>query len=418
MLEHTYAIESCRICNESNLESILNFGEISFSGVFELQGSLVPKVALNLGRCLSCGLVQLLHSYDQAILYGESYGYESHLNASMAEHLRSKASVLEAKIRKRGDGETGEIIALDIASNDGTLLQGYSKDVVKVGIDPLIDIVQDRYPNGAHKIKDFFSSKAYFEVMSDKADLVTSLSVIYDLNDPIDFAKNVANVLKDGGIWHLEQSYLPLMCSTLSYDTICHEHLLYLSLHDIKEILAKANFRILDVTLNDVNGGSIAVTAIKNDELQQVDPFVQFLLEREVKEGYRNGEALKKFANRAFDHRDKLVGLIKSYKEEGFTIYGLGASTKGNVLLQWAKIGVLEILSIGDVNPNKVGKSTPGSDIPIVSEDEVLKNSGEGTVFILLPWHFRKNILKKCIKVLGDGSKVLIPLPEIEIVSS
>lgn len=418
MTNQAFAIESCRVCQESNLESILDFGELSFTGVFAVDGSQIPKAELNLGRCRSCGLVQLLHSYDQEILYGESYGYESHLNSSMADHLKYKAAALEAKIRKDDESSSGDFIALDIASNDGTLLQGYSKDVIKVGIDPLIGVVKDFYPEETHKIKSFFSSEVYFEVMKDKADLVTSLSVIYDLENPIKFAKEVASVLKDGGLWHLEQSYLPSMCKTLSYDTICHEHLLYLSLHDIKEILTQANFSILDVTLNDVNGGSIAVTAIKGETSNRVDPFVEFLLAKEVREGFQNGVALHEFASAALDHRLKLKNLLESYKNEGYLLYGLGASTKGNVLLQWAGIGNQLVLSIGDVNSKKEGKRTPGSNIPIISEAEVLKKSGEKTMYILLPWHFRKNILKKCNQSLGEGSKFLIPLPEIEVVAS
>jgi hypothetical protein len=418
MANNSYQISACRICKSSNLESILDFGEISFTGIFQLQGSLVPKAQLHLGRCVSCGLVQLLNSYDQKVLYGNSYGYESHLNSTMAEHLRTKASVLEARFRNSETRVSEKFIALDIASNDGTLLQGYSKDVIKIGIDPLIDIVKDCYPDGAFKIKSFFSSEVLFDVMSEKVDLVTSLSVIYDLEDPLSFAKDVASVLKEGGVWHLEQSYLPSMCSTLSYDTICHEHLLYLSLHDISEILTKANFQIVDVTLNDVNGGSIAVTAIKTEKPQRTDPFVQFLLAKEKLEGYRNGLALQKFAVRASQHRDQLSKLVRSYREDGYLIYGLGASTKGNVLLQWANIGVEEILCIGDINPNKAGKCTPGSNIPIVSEAEVLEKSGEGKMFVILPWHFRSHILKKCTRAISSGSKFLIPLPEIEVVSS
>jgi hypothetical protein len=152
---------------------------------------------------------------------------------------------------------------VDIASNDGFLLQGYTVAGSYVGIDPLLDNFSDYYPPAAIKIKDFFSSSTYFESTKTKAHLVTSLSVLYDINDPIQFATDVHSILEDEGIWHLEQSYVPLMVDTLSYDTICHEHLTYLRLKDIQEILTRTGFQIIDVSLNSINGGSIAVTAIK-----------------------------------------------------------------------------------------------------------------------------------------------------------
>lgn len=409
---------TCRICKATTLESVLDFGEIALTGVFERIEISVPKAEMNLGRCTSCGLVQLLHTYDQELLYGSSYGYESHLNSGMVQHLKSKAASLESRFFSIPDSSTDSFIVVDIASNDGTLLNGYSSRITKVGIDPLIDVVDDCYPAEALKIQSFFSADAYFSVMKEKADLVTSLSVIYDLDDPITFAEGVASILKEGGIWHLEQSYLPLMCSTLSYDTICHEHLLYLSLHDIKSILENSGFQILDVSLNDVNGGSIAVTAKKSVTELNPEPFVNYLLEKENVQGYRDGSALRLFAEKSHQHKLEISKLINEYNSEGYKIFALGASTKGNVMLQWAGLSASVIQSVGDINPKKFGKRTPGSDIPITSEKNIIELSDSKTLILVLPWHFRSGIIKNCRQVLDNGSKFLFPLPSIEVVAS
>lgn len=409
--------KTCRICGFADLESVLDFGSISLTGVFEIIDVAVPTAEMHLGRCVKCGLVQLLHTYNQEYLYGASYGYESHLNSAMAQHLKSKAASLESRFFAKTPSDK-QIVAVDIASNDGTLLAGYSESIVKVGIDPLINIVDDCYPSDATKINEFFTSESYFNVYSEKADLVTSLSVIYDLDDPISFAKGVFDILKDGGIWHLEQSYLPSMCSTLSYDTICHEHLLYLSLHDIRTILDRTGFQILDVSLNDVNGGSIAVTAIKGSSKIDSDPFVEFLLAKEIKEGYQESTALAAFASRARLHKAEIAVLIKAYREKNYKIYALGASTKGNVLLQWAGLTSNQIEAVGDINPKKYGKRTPGTDIPIISESEIIGLADPKTIVLVLPWHFRSGIIRNCRAILDKGAKFLLPLPSIEIVSS
>ena len=397
---------------------MLDFGDIALTGVFKTPDVEIPFAPMNLGRCRECGLVQLLHTYDQNLLYGETYGYESHLNSSMVQHLKSKAKSLESRFRKGEDTNQQTFTVVDIASNDGTLLTGFSDSAIKVGIDPLIEVVDDYYPQGAIKIAEFFSSEAYFASMSDLADLVTSLSVIYDLDDPIGFAKNVGAILKDGGIWHLEQSYLPLMCTTLSYDTVCHEHLLYLSLFDIKGIVERAGFQILEVSLNDVNGGSIAVTAVKTQDPIVADPFVEFLLQEEATNGFRDGSAIQTFAERAAVHKSSLAELILRYHDLGFEIYALGASTKGNVLLQWAKLNSKQILAVGDINPKKYGKRTPGTDIPILAERELIEKAGPNTIFLVLPWHFRSGIIKNCRPILEAGGKFLFPLPGIEVVAS
>lgn len=414
MINVTQQVLVCRVCQKSELETIIDFGDLSLTGVFLKDGSEAKKEPLVLCRCKSCGLIQLGHNYSEIDLYGDSYGYESHLNNSMVEHLQQTARILEKKYLT----DKKELVVVDIASNDGTLLSGYkNSSIKKIGIDPLLDVVGDFYPPGCIKIKDFFSSSAYWKYVGNPAGLVTSLSVLYDLNDPVTFARNINQILVDEGIWHFEQSYLPLMIETTSYDTICHEHLLYLSLHDIQRILDNSGFKILDASINGTNGGSIAVTAIKTNLVVPPDPFVDYLLQSETKSGIVDGTRIQTFASNYLRHSLELKNLVTQFKLSGADIIGFGASTKGNVLLQTAGLDFADIRAIGDINPRKFGKQTPGSSIPIVSEYELIATAGEATVAIVLPWHFREGLIKSLESYLCKGGKLIFPLPRIEVVS-
>ena len=404
---------NCRICGGPNLYEAMDFGNLALTGVFQADGDQVPTAPLCLCRCQDCGLVQLRHSYQQESLYGETYGYESHLNASMVSHLQAKAKMLE---RKYLAGNSHPVV-VDIASNDGTLLAGYTNPNSRlIGIDPLIHVVTDYYPVTATKLQEFFSASGYFSQVSEKADLVTSLSVLYDLDNPRKFAQDIAEILNDNGIWHFEQSYLPTMVDTLSYDTICHEHLLYLTLSDIQNLLAGTDMVIIDASLNSINGGSITVTAQKSSKKKK-SPFVDFLLDKEEKSGYRTNEPIKRFSEKASQHKIDLKNLIQKYIASGFEVYALGASTKGNVLLQWLEIDQKMIKSVGDVNSRKFGKQTPGTCIPIVAESEILNLAKENVIAIVLPWHFRQGIVTKSQQFMQSGGALLFPLPQIEVVS-
>ncbi len=406
-------IGSCRLCGSTHIEILLDFGKISLTGLFLNENEIVPKADLTLVTCLDCNLVQLNHSYPKDVLYGSNYGYESHLNSSMLSHLHAKAKMLSKKYL----GSKGKIV-VDIASNDGSFLSGFIGDgIEKVAIDPIINNLSNHYPASTVKIAEFFSAEVYWKYMSKPATLVTSLSVLYDLDQPLVFAKHVFEILEENGIWHLEQSYLPSMVETTSYDTVCHEHLLYLSMHNLKVILEKTGFSIIEVSINDVNGGSIAVTAMKKKNFTVCDdPFVNFLLKQEIDNGFTDGRAMHEFTRSAFKHKENLGSLIHEYKQFGFEIYGLGASTKGNVLLQWVGIDNQVVKSIGEINPRKFGKVTPGTNIKIVDERDILTRIPDksGILSLVLPWHFRNGIISRSENYLSNGGKLLFPLPKIQ----
>jgi hypothetical protein len=414
MSEIASKVSLCRVCASSLLDIVIDFGHLSLTGVFLEDGNSVQKEPLVLCRCQDCGLVQLGHNYSQLALYGDSYGYESHLNKSMVNHLQQKARILEKKYLS---GLTKPVV-VDIASNDGTLLSGYLDDAItKIGIDPLMEIVSDHYPKSAIKIGEFFSAASFWAHASAPSNLVTSLSVLYDLDDPVGFARQVSQILCDDGIWHFEQSYLPLMLEATSYDTICHEHLLYLSMHDIKRILDSAGFKVIDASINGINGGSIAVTAMKTEKDVLPSPFVEFLLASEIENGIMDGTRISSFAKNFLWHASALNKLVLEYKHAGFDVIGFGASTKGNVLLQAANLDSKNIRTIGDINARKFGKQTPGTCIPIISEKQLIDTAGDSTIAIVLPWHFREGLISSLETYLGKGGKLIFPLPRIEVVS-
>ena len=415
MLFQTKFVAKCRICGSNSLRDILDFGNMHLTGVFLDDGAMVPEAPLKLVQCNSCFLVQLGNNYSQEFLYGETYGYESHLNKSMVQHLTRKARQLESRYLS----SIKSPVVVDIASNDGTMLSGYTNQASKlVGIDPIAQNLANCYPKNVTIINNFFSADEFFARIDEKANLVTSLSVLYDLDNPLQFISNIYEILAEGGVWHFEQSYMPLMVETSSYDTICHEHLLYLSMHDIVNLCKKAGFQIASASLNSINGGSIAVTAVKSTKKIQNDPYVEFLLQEEKDLGYQSSTRIIEFADKARIHKDKLSALVADYLKQDNAIFALGASTKGNVLLQWLQFDHSKILKIGDINPKKFGKETPGTKIPIQDEGEVLSQFGESSVGIVLPWHFREGIIQNCSDYLSKGGRLLFPLPAIQIVSN
>ncbi len=409
------ATSSCRICGHSNLNEVLDLGLSPISGHFPKIGEETKSLPLTLSRCEACGLIQLYNQMPVSDLYSETYGYESHLNISMQKHLRTKALNLQKIFHKRFGNKNG--VFLDIASNDGTLLSGYINDDRNhklVGIDPLICNFDNHYPNKAIKIQNFFSATEYLKRLSQKADIVTSVSVFYDLDDPIRFASDVLEILCDDGIWHLEQSYCVSMIQQTSFDTICHEHLLYLRAHDFNYIFDKVGFTVISVELNEINGGSISLSVEKSRGNKHCKKFNQ-LLNDEITNGFCDIDIYYKFAKKVQIYKEKLAQVIYKYSLEGYKIVGLGASTKGNIILHYSELDNSIVREIGEVNVKKYGRVTPGTKIPIVDETSIL-DSSDKTLAIVLPWHFKDTFIKKTIDFRKRGNLILFPLPEIEII--
>ena len=381
--------EYCRICGNTNLVSIIDIGVQALTGMFPgSREELVFSGPVELVKCTGddfCGLVQLRQSYDVELMYGENYGYRSGLNPSMVAHLTSKVkNILSKKILMDGD------LVLDIGSNDGTTLGVFpSGRYTLIGVDPSGQKFLDHYPSEVKLVPDFFSKKNVDEITNGrKAKVITSFSMFYDLEDPIAFAKEIEATLEDDGIWIFEQSYLPAMLRANSFDTICHEHLEFYSLKQIEWITKKAGLKVLEVEFNNINGGSFSITAAKiNSSMSPNFEGLEKIREEELTLGLDGFQIYESFKLRVEEAKKSLLDFLNKARAENKTVYGLGASTKGNVLLQYFEIDESLVTKIGEVNQDKFGKFTPGSLIPIVSEEDLLALNSD--YLLVLPWHFR-----------------------------
>lgn len=407
-------IARCRLCDGPSLVNILDLGAQALTGIFpKSKDEEVPAGPLQLCKCADCDLVQLRHNYDLGKLYGETYGYRSGLNQSMVRHLHQKVE----KIRSRVALSSGDLV-VDIGSNDSTLLQAYSKDLMLVGIDPSGPKFKQYYPAHVRLIPDFFSAGLVQRFYPGRrAKVITSIAMFYDLEHPQDFVDEIARVLDEGGVWVFEQSYLPFMLDTNSYDTVCHEHLEYYALKQIKLMLDHAELKIIDIEFNDINGGSFSVMAARrHSAYAAADAVVARTLEDEQRRGLDDVETYRRFAKRIADHRNRLLELLRTLKQQGKTVIGYGASTKGNVLIQYCGIDASLVPYIAEVNQDKFGAYTPGSVIPIVSEADA--RAMKPDYFIVFPWHFRGGILQREQNFLSGGGRLIFPLPQLDIVSA
>ena len=405
-------IKKCRICGNTHLERVLDLGEQMLTGVFPREkGANITTGPLCLVKCLGgdevCGLLQLEHSYDLGEMYGENYGYRSGLNASMVTHLQSKVRQILEQVRLR----EGDLV-VDIGSNDSTTLQAYpSSGLILVGIDPTGIKFHTYYPPHIQLISDFFSSALLKEHFAQqKAKVITSFAMFYDLEDPTTFMREIYDVLADDGVWVFEQSYMPTMLEMNAYDTVCHEHLEFYGLHQIKWMTDRVGFKIVDVALNDINGGSFSVMVSKSDGDLTPVPLVEKILDQERAMALESLAPFQAFAERAAQLKRDLRAFIEAAHGEGKTVAALGASTKGNVLLQYCNLTEKDIFAVGDVNADKFGCFMPGTWIPIISEEELLAKNPD--YLIVLPWHF-KMFFKNNARF--NGRNLVFPLPKVEI---
>lgn len=406
-------VKKCRICGNSHLERVLDLGEQMLTGVFPREkGAQFTRGPLQLVKCAGeddvCGLLQLEHSYDLGEMYGENYGYRSGLNASMVTHLHNKVKHIMGLVELH-DGD----LVIDIGSNDSTTLQAYpSKGLTLVGVDPTGVKFHTYYPQHIQLIPDFFTSellKARFP--GQKAKVVTSFSMFYDLEDPLGFMRQVFDVLADDGVWVFEQSYMPTMLDTNSYDTVCHEHLEFYALRQIKWMADRVGFKIIDVEFNDVNGGSFSITVAKSHGDTTVALVVQNILDEELAKGLDTLQPYHDFARRVERSRAELLAFLADARAQGQRVAVLGASTKGNVLLQYCGLATNDLACVGEVNPEKFGCYTPGTWLPIVNENDLLLD--EPDFLLVLPWHFRKFFVTNR---KWKTARLVFPLPRLEVV--
>lgn len=413
---------TCRVCGNAHLKPVIDLGEQFLQGSFVKQGLPVPplrRIPMNLVLCdvsqdeNACGLLQLRHSVPTPILYG-NYWYGSGTNETMRNHL--KGIVESALTIVRPDGGR----ALDIGCNDGTLLNAYGEGWEKWGVDPS-DIAR-KIAGQVNVVNTVFPSLEAAHRIGDRTfDCITSIAMFYDLDDPVDFVRNVAALLSAEGIWILEVAYLPLMLRMNAFDSICHEHLEYYSLAVLEHIARKCGLGVFRASLNGINGGTIRcyLARIERCGAYQTAADRAFLTKLRIMEfGMRLDEAetYQSFHDRIKACRARLQELFAEIRNRNETVHVYGASTKGNVLLQWYGLSSADLPYAADRNPDKVGARTLGTDIAIISEEE--SRARKPDYYLVLPWHFRAEFLRRERATVLNGTKMIFPLPEVEVVSA
>jgi len=417
--EKIIEIKRCRICKNEDLIPIISLGNQNLSGRFPNKNESDPiKTPLDLVKCNdsrnenACGLLQLKHTSDLNEMYGETYGYRSGLNKSMVDHLTNIAKISEQLV----DLDSEDVI-LDIGSNDATMLKAYTKPgIARIGIDPTAEKFRTHYTDNIKLISDFFSADKYRSIHPDKkAKIITSIAMFYDLEDPTSFAKEIKEILHKEGIWVLEQSYMPKMLEVNAFDTICQEHLEYYSLKQIEWMLSRIGLKVFDLEFNNVNGGSFKIYVCHQENPRNINETkINEIRNYEKMIGLDTMRPYQEFKRRVESIKDELGSFIKEEKANGKKIHVCGASTKGNVLLQYLDLDNKIIDAASDVNQDKWGKRTPGTNIPITSEEE--SRSSNPDYYLVLPWHFKSGIIEREKAFLERGGKLIFPMPQPEII--
>ena len=405
-------IKFCRNCKNSKFTNLFSLGKISFTGKFTKSFfHNVPKKYLHLLMCTKCKLVQLDRNFNLKYLYGKDYGYRTGINKTMTNHVKQIVKKSSNLVNLKAADHV-----LDIASNDATLLNFYPKNIITVGVDPLADKYKKYYNKVNYKISNFFHINHIKKLnLKKKFKIISALSVFYDLRDPNKFIRGVKEVLNEKGIFILEQADLLCIIKNNIFDTICHEHLGFFSSKVIIEMMKSNGLKVFNLEYNDINGGSSRYYIChQKAKYKTKKKKINKLLSQESKIGLHSTKVFKIFFAKILNEKDKLKKLIKKILSKKFVIHGYGASTKGNVLLQFYNIKNEDISYIADRNPLKYNLFTPGTKIKIISENHSRKLRPD--YYLVLPWHFKKEILIREKKIRKKGTKFIFPLPKVKVI--
>jgi len=405
------------------MKKILNIGSHYVSDFIQsdLDYEGRNKYSLDLQLEETTGAVRLIEDAPNETMWGK-YWYRSGINATMTKELGNVVTEICSRVKyKEGD------VWLDIACNDGTMMKQIPNKFVKLGIDPCDDSFYNESSKYGTVIQDYFSYDAYQQTGygDTKAKVITTIAMFYDLADPKMFINDVNKILADDGVWVLQLSYTPLMVKQLAFDNICHEHRYYYSLKTIKNLFAQHNLKIVDCELNDVNGGSFRIyvqkdiapiTSFGTSPLRDVCQFrIESILSLEEKFDIESPEVWTQFQNDIDALKEQTVIFIKEEVAKGKTIYGYGASTKGNTLLQYFGLDNTLITAMVERSPYKFGLKTIGTNIPIISEEEMRQTPPD--YMLVLPWHFINEFVSREQDFLNNGGKFIVPCPKFEIIN-
>ena len=403
------AIKACRVCKSTKLDTVLSLGDQYVPDFITAEGKS-PKAPLELVRCKSCGLIQLRHTFSRASLY-RHYWYKSGISPTMRRALSDLAAkALEVAHPKYDD------IVVDIGCNDGTLLRAYNTPgLMLVGFEPAENLAPEARRGTDWVFNDFFNARTYTQKFArSKAKIITSVAMFYDLEDPNNFVADVAHILAPDGVWVVQQNYLATMLEHNGFDNIGHEHLEYYSLGTMRRLLERHGLQIFEVDTNDVNGGSFR-TFICHTGQFPLGESVSSMESHEARLALDEHATYEKFASHIEKIRLQLHEFVAQEVKSGKTVYVYGASNRGNTILQYCGLDHTLIKKATDANPEKWGRKTAGTLIPIVPKEEARRDRPD--YFLVLPHHFIEEIRREESQYLKSGGKLIVPLPEFHLVT-
>ena len=414
-------IEACRICGSTNLTEVIHIEDQYLSPTFVTTNVDNPladiRVPQTLVLCVKddsangCGLLQLKETVDPDLLYRE-YFYRSAVSDTMRKDLQDVVDdVMSSEQVVAHDND----VVLDIGANDCTMLSYFPESLTRIGVEPAKNIDWEHVPDSINIINDYFSHNAIKEALGNrKVKILTCCAMFYDLDEPNGFVADVKDSLDPQGIWCIQLSYLPSMLKNINFYDICNEHLEYYSLHTLSNLMERHGLSVFDATTNHVNGGSARVFITHSERGAPATERLRALYAMEETLDLNNVQTYYDFKAQIDELKDKVKSIMLSEINQGKLVLGLGASTKGNMLLQLFDIGRETLPYISERNPEKVGLKTLGTDIELISEERARElNPG---CMLVLPWYFKDEIVKREKEYLDNGGKLLFPMPYPHVV--
>ena len=421
--ENISYLSKCKICGNTKLKKVIKLNKQYISAIFvksnkkndlkKIKTSLTLSLCIHDGNMNNCGHLQLHEIINPDLLY-RNYFYRSATSDTMRKDLKNVVENV-LKISK----PVPQDIIVDIGSNDCTLLNFYKKEFKLVGFEPAKNI---RFIDKGKNIKifsNYFNARDFNENFNKKAKIITSCAMFYDLENPKKFVSDIKNILDANGIWCVQISYLLLMIKNLNFYDICHEHLSYYSIYTFEILIKQFNLKVFYAETNAVNGGSIRFYVCKKEckkyDKENFQTKLKKLRIEEEKYHLNNENTFFIFQKKIDELKYKINAYVDNILKKNEIVLGLGASTKGNILLQHFGLGKDKIPFISERNPNKVGLRCVGTDIELISEKKA--RSLKPKVMVVLPWYFKEEIIKREKKYIDDGGQLMFPMPYPHIVT-
>ncbi len=389
-------IDKCRVCGSKELDTLFSLGDVNISTFVDKPGENIGKAPLEMIWCNGCTLVQLKDTAPQELMYSGNYWYESGLNKIIIDNLEETVNIASRMVNLQDKD-----IVLDIGANDGTLLGFFPSKLTRVGCEPARNLQEKLGKKADVVINDFWKySEMEKRFGNKKAKIITAIGMFYDMDNPGEFIRDSAKALDKEGVFVTQLMTSKPMLKQNDVGNICHEHLEYYSYDSLKHLFDNNGLEIFKVEENDINGGSYRLFA---------RPFKKGSIE--YNEGIKKEDYLK-FFERIEENKKNCVNLVTKLAEDGKKIYGYGASTKGNTILQYYGLDSSHIKGIAEIHPNKIGKYTVGTNIPIIHETEAKKDAD---FLLVLPFAFRDYFIKREEKWLNEGGKFIFSTPNVEV---